>query len=130
MRIRARLVQDGSVKGTETAAIAFQEMVQTGSRFQASAGYYGQVLIALKQNDAAKAEALLPKVKKLLGEKLSKSSLALASTSIDIKIAARQPGEAAREALVALARFPTSRALSRQYAAALYHAGNYTKAAE
>ncbi|MCL1886984.1 MAG: M48 family metalloprotease [Betaproteobacteria bacterium] len=130
VRVRARLLQDASGKGLETAAAEFAEMIKIGSRLSTSAGYYGQVLLALKQNDALKAASLLQEVKKTLGEKMSQGSLALASTSIDVKIAAKQPAEAAKEALASLSRFPTSRALSHQYANALYHAKDYNKAAE
>ncbi|MDL2283854.1 M48 family metalloprotease [Oxalobacter sp. OttesenSCG-928-P03] len=130
VRIRAALLQDSSVKGIETAATGFQEMIKTGGRFPVAAGYYGQALLAMKQNDAAKATAFLQETKKTLGDKVSQGSLALTSTSIDIKLLAGQPAEAAREAQAALSRFPVSRALSHQYASALYHAENYTKAAE
>lgn len=130
VRIRAELLQDESAKGMDTAAANFQEMIKIGSRLPASAGYYGQALLALKQNDTMKAASFLQEAKKLLGDKAAQASLALTSTSIDIKIAARQPAEAAKEALAALSRFPASRALSHRYAGALYHAGNYDSAAQ
>lgn len=130
VRIRAELIQDESAKGTETAVANFQEMIKTGGRLLASAGYYGQALLALRQNDTMKAASLLQEAKKLAGDKAAQASLALTSTSIDIKIAARQPAEAAKEALTALSRFPASRALSHRYASALYHAGNYDSAVQ
>jgi len=129
VRIRAMLLQDGSTQGLETAAASFREMIKTGGRFSSSAGYYGQALLALKGNDTDQAASFLLESKKLLGEKAVKGSLALTSTAIDIKIAASQPADAAKEALAALSRFPASRALSHRYAGALYHAGNYEKAA-
>lgn len=128
VRIRAQLLQDGSVKGLETAAAGFQEMIRTGGRYLVSAGYYGQALLALKQNDPAQAMALLQKTRELIGEKAAQRSLALTATSIDIKTASRQYAEAAREAQAALSRFPSSRALSYQYASVLYHAKEYDKA--
>lgn len=130
IRVRAQLLQDSSMKGIEAAATHFQEMIKAGTRLSTSAGYYGQTLLALKQENAAKAESLLQDARKMLGEKAAQNSLALASTSIDVKIAAKQPAEAAKEALAALSRFPASRALSHQYAMALYHTGAYNKTAE
>ena len=124
-RVRARLVQDSSVKGMEQAASEFADMIKSGGRFQASAGYYGQALIALKQNNTAKAAAGLQEAKRLLGDRTAQGSLALASTAIDIRIAENRPQEASREALAALARFPTSRALAYQYADALFKEGRY-----
>lgn len=130
VRVRARLLQDATSKGMEQAASSFEEMIKTGSRMQMAAGYYGQALIALKQNEIIKADSLLSEVKKTLGEKASLNSLALISTIIDLKLAAKQLAEATKDALAAQARFPTSRVFSHQYASALYESGNYAKAAE
>ncbi|MCM1511965.1 MAG: M48 family metalloprotease [Oxalobacter formigenes] len=128
VRIRAQLLQDNSAKGVETASAGFQEMIKTGGRYLASAGYYGQALLALKQDDAARAAALLQEARQLIGEKAAQRSLALTVTAIDIKTASRQYAAAAKDTEAALSRFPSSRALSYQYAGVLYHAGKYDKA--
>jgi predicted Zn-dependent protease len=130
VRIRARLEQDNDAKGRELSEASFQQMIQTGSRFPVAAGYYGQALLALRRDDTAKADMLLRDVKKMLGEKVAQRSLALTATSIDLLMAAKKPAEAARAALAAMVRFPTSRALSHQYADALFKAGNYSNVAE
>ena len=129
-RIRARLLQDGSVKGLEAASVEFNDLIRTGGRFHVAAGYYGQALLALRQDNPARAAEYLQESRNRLGERMARNSLALASTAIDIKIVANKPQEASREALAALARFPTSRTLSYQFADALFKEGRYETASQ
>jgi predicted Zn-dependent protease len=128
VRIRARLLQDSSAGGMNIAEAEFAEMIKSGSRFQASAGYYGRTIVALKQKNADQATVFFQETKRLIGDRAAQTSLALAGVAIDIKIAANKPEEAAKEAQAALSRFPTSRALAYQYANALILAGNYDRA--
>lgn len=128
VRIRTQLLQDGSAKGLETAAAGFQEMIMTGGRYLASAGYYGQALLAMKQNDTVRATALLQKARQFIGEKAAQRSFALTATAIEVKTVSGQYAEAIRDTEAALSRFPSSRALSYQYARVLYRAGKYDKA--
>lgn len=130
VKVRARILQDDSVSGIESAESLFREMIKTGGRYIVSAGYYGQALLALRQNDAGKAAAFLQESKKHIGNTNARNSLALISTSIDIKTEAKQYSEAVSEMKAALSRFPASRALSYQYASLLYRAEKYDQALE
>ncbi len=129
-RVRAQLLQDSSVKGIETAQEHFNEMIKMGGRYMVSSGYYGKALLALKQNDIAKAQHFLQESKKMIGEKNAKNSFALTCTSIDIKTRAKQYSEAIKESQVALSRFPGSKSLVYLHAQILIYAENYDKAVE
>lgn len=137
IRARVRVLQDDSPQGLREAAIAFDNQLQQEVKFQTVAAKYGLALVATKQGDFGKAQSLLqearvaaqalPAGSKPTTKDASKSAI-LSSLAIDIKVAARLPADALREADATRTQYPLSRGIARQYADALIAAGRYDDA--
>lgn len=130
VRVRARLLQDTSEQATYRAEEDFKNMIKIGARYMVAAGNYGLALIALRRQDIPSAQKFFDEAKQVIGEKAALKSHAITSTSIDIKVAAKQYAEAIKETKAALTRFPASHALMYQYADILTKAKQYDKAIE
>jgi predicted Zn-dependent protease len=137
IRARVRVLQDESPQGLREASIVFENQLQQEVKVQTVAAKYGLALVALKQGDFRKAQALLqdarvaaqslPAASRPTTKGVSRSAI-LSSLAIDIKVAARLPAEAIKEVDEARAQFPLSRGIARQYADALIAAGRYEEA--
>ncbi len=86
-------------------------------------------MIALRQRDPAKAQALLQEARALAQSPpaLARNAI-LTSLGVEIKLAGGSPAEALKEADAARAQFPLSRGMARQYADALIAAGRLDEA--
>ncbi|SNS38651.1 Putative Zn-dependent protease, contains TPR repeats [Noviherbaspirillum humi] len=124
IRARTRVLQDLSPQGLRDAGTALENQLQQKNAIQTAAAKYGLAFLALRQGALDRAQTLLQE-----SQASARSSGAAIKTSaypslaIDIKLAARQPDEALREAKAARERYPLSRGLVWQYADALI-AGN------
>jgi predicted Zn-dependent protease len=129
VRARLRVLQDDTPQGWREASNFFDNQLQQKSRPQMIAAKYGQAVIALRQRDPAKAQALLQEARAVAqtAPALARSST-LTSLGIEIKLAANQVPEALKEAELGRNQFPLSRGISRQYADALIAAGRHDDA--
>ncbi|RJG04593.1 M48 family metalloprotease [Noviherbaspirillum sedimenti] len=122
VRARLRLLQDGSVQGLREAANVFEGQLAQKNRNQTIAGKYGQALLAFRQGDIDRAQALLTEARTALPQGMKSSSM-LISLGIELRLAAKQPLDAVREAEAARTQFPLSRGIAHLYADALLAAG-------
>lgn len=122
VRVRLRLLQDGSAQGVREAAEVYEGLLTQKSRNQTIAGKYGQALIAFRQRDISRAQELLGEARAALPQGMKPSST-LASLAIELKLAANQPADALKEAEAARKQFPLSRGVAHLYADALLAAG-------
>lgn len=131
IKARVRVLQDDSTQGLIEAERMFQNQLAIKSRMQNISAHYGLAFVALKRGEHAKASALLQQARTEEQDKrpMSKNPI-FASLSIDILLAAKQHGEAVKEALRAREIFPLSRGIARQYADALLAAGRADDAAK
>lgn len=121
-RARLRVLQDGTAQGLRESAEIFENQLVLKSRQQTIASKYGQALIAYKQRDWARAQALLQEARTALPQGMKPSPM-LASLSIELKLAGGQPADALKEADMARSQFPLSRGIAHQYADALLDVG-------
>lgn len=128
VRARMRILQDESSQGLRETASIFSNELEQRNRNQTIAAKYGLAVIALKQRQFTKAQALLQEARALMPAG-SKPDAILASFAIELKLAMQQPAEAARDAAAARAQFPLSRGIAVQYADALIAAGRNEEAA-
>jgi predicted Zn-dependent protease len=111
--------------------VVFNVQMQTKNRLQTMAGKYGLAFVALKQGAYAKAESLLQEASaaaQRISPDAASHTAMLAGLAIDIKLAAKQPEAALKEADSAREKFPLSRVIARQYAQALMAAARYDDA--
>ncbi|MDB5797728.1 MAG: family metallopeptidase [Paucimonas sp.] len=125
MRARARVLQDTSAQGLREAAAFFQNQVQQRNRAQLPAARYGLALVALRQGDAPRAQALLDEAR---GPDRANGSAAMASLAIEVAAGARRHDDAVKLADEARRRFPLSRGIAAQYGEALLQAGRNDEA--
>ena len=128
IRARARVLQNNSPQGWRDAALVFENQLHQEVKVQTVAAKYGLAMVALKQRDFAKAQALLQETRTAAqslppAPKVGAQNAVLSSLAIDIKLSANRPAEALKEAESALVQFPLSRGIARQYADALIGAG-------
>jgi predicted Zn-dependent protease len=129
VRARLRVLQDDTPQGWRETFTLLENQLQQKSRPQSIAAKYGQAVIALRQRDPVKAQALLQEAR-AIGQTppaLARSAM-LTNLGIEIKLAANQTPEALKEAETARSQFPLSRGIARQYADALLAAGRYDDA--
>ncbi|MBI1891623.1 MAG: M48 family metallopeptidase [Burkholderiales bacterium] len=127
IKARLRVLQDSSAQGLREAADIFDSQLEQKSRVQTAAAKYGLALIAFKQRDYAKSQALLQEARAALPQS-AKPSAIFANLAIDLKLAMHQPEEAVKEAANARNQFPLSRGIAMQYADALLAAGRNDEA--
>ncbi|WP_151445483.1 beta-barrel assembly-enhancing protease [Lacisediminimonas profundi] len=125
MRARSRVLQDPSTQGLRDAASHFQTLLQQRNRSQMLAARYGLAMVALRQGDAVRAQALLDEAR---AQDRNVVSPALASLGIEIASAARRADDALKLADEARRRFPLSRGIASQYGEALLLAGRQDEA--
>jgi predicted Zn-dependent protease len=128
VRARMRILQDESSQGLRETANIFSNELEQRNRNQSIAAKYGLAVIAFKQRQFTKAQALLQEARALMPPG-GKPDAILASFAIDLKLAMQQPAEAVRDAASARAQFPLSRGIAVQYADALIAAGRNEEAA-
>ena len=133
IRARIRVLQDDSPQGLREAAVAFEEQLLQKNRTQTAAAKYGLALVALKQGALERAQGLLQEARvaaqAVPASERSKNAI-IASLAIDLKLAAKRPAEALKEAEAARAQYPLSRGIARQYADALIAGGRYDDATQ
>ena len=133
IRARIRVLQDDTPQGLREAAVAFGDQLLQKNRTQTAAAKYGLALVAMKQGATERAQGLLQEarvaVQAVPASERSKNAI-IASLVIDIKLAAKHPAEALKEAETARARYPLSRGIARQYADALIAGGRYDDATQ
>ncbi|RJF97886.1 M48 family metalloprotease [Noviherbaspirillum saxi] len=130
IRARLRILQDPSSHGLRTASTDFDNQLQLKTRMQVVSAKYGQAVIALRQGNAGKAQALLQEVYAAAqGPSAPVQSPVLSSLAIEIKLAVNDVDAALKEAESAKAKFPLSRGIARQYTDALIRAGRNDEAA-
>jgi len=127
IRARAKVLQDSSSQGLDEARVVFENQLQLRTAQQTAAGKYGLAMIALRQGAYPQALSLLQESRTAAGANAAASSL-YASTTIEIRRAARQDAEAIKDADAARSQFPMSRGIARQYAEALIAAGRHDEA--
>lgn len=128
VRARLRVLQDTTPQGLLDAATAFEEQLQQKIQPRVVAAKYGLALVALRQHDPAKAQALLQEAYAAAHGMPASQTVMLENLAIDIKLAANQPLDALKEAEAGRTKFPLSRTIGRQYADALIAAGRYDDA--
>jgi predicted Zn-dependent protease len=129
IQARVRVLQDLSAQGLRDAGDYFQRQLMQNALSALLAAKYGLAFVALKQGDAAQAQARLDEARAMLKQSFSKSrNLVLDSLGIDIRMAARQYPQAVAEADAARNAFPFSRGVAHQYADALISAGRSEQA--
>jgi predicted Zn-dependent protease len=142
IRARARVLQDGSVKGTDDNKAFFHSQLTQPNRQEQVAAQYGLAFLALKQGDLAGAQGWLDKARNALKPKPgvfsaerdgSEGATLFAGLQIEIELAPGQPDamvqRAVKDAALAYQQFPLSRAIAHQNAEALIAAGKYEDAA-
>ena len=122
VRARLRLLQDGSTPGLRQAAEIFEGQLAQKSRNQTVAAKYGQALIAFRQRNVERAQALLQEARDALPQGVKSSSI-LSGLAIELKLASGDAAGAVKEAEAARAQFPLSRGIAHQYADSLLAAG-------
>ncbi len=129
LKARLRVLQDDTPQGWRDAAVVFGEQLRQGARAQSLGARYGLAMIALRQRDAARAQALVDEIQ---AEAQRKPALPLSpvlkSLDIELQLASARPAEALALASEGRLRFPLSRALSMQYADALLANGKKDQA--
>lgn len=128
VRARLRILQDDSGKGLQEAAEVFANELEQRNRNQTIAAKYGLALVAFKQRQYARAQALLQEARASMPSG-GKPNAVLTSFSIDLQLAQQQTAEAVRDAAAARVQFPLSRGMALQYADALMAAGRNEEAA-
>jgi beta-barrel assembly-enhancing protease len=129
IRARLRVLQDPSMQGLRDAATAFETQLEQKTRMQIVSAKYGQALIALRRGETTHAQELLRETYAAAqGASAPVENTLLAGLAIDIKLAAKQPGEALKEAEQARTKYPLSRGIAQQYADALIATGRYDDA--
>jgi len=129
IRARLRVLQDPSPQGLLNAKNAFEEQLQRKEMTQIVAARYGLAFVALRQGALPKAQTLLEQAYKAgQGTPEAAQSPVMESLALDIRLAARQPAQALKEAEAAHEKFPLSRGIGRQYAEALTAMGRYDDA--
>lgn len=126
IRARVRLLQNDTPQGLLDAVTVYNNQLQQEVKVQTIAAKYGLAMVALKQRDFTKAQALLQEARsgaQALPPAAKGGNAILSSLAIDIKVAANRPQEALKEVEAALVQFPLSRGIARQYADALLAAG-------
>jgi predicted Zn-dependent protease len=119
IRARVRVLQDDTPQGWRDAAKIFDTELATKTRLQTAAAKYGLAILALRQNDAARAQALLDEARSAAG----RDAEPLASLGIEVRLAAKQNDAALKAAAAARDAFPLSRGIAMQYADALIAGG-------
>lgn len=129
IKARLRILQDDTPQGWRDASAVFNEQARQGSRAQMLAARYGLTLVALRQRDAVRAQALLTEILAETGRKpeLPASSV-LTTLAIDIKLVAQQAEQALQAARAARVQYPLSRAVKIQFAECLLAAGKSEEA--
>jgi len=134
-KARARVLQDQSTTGRRDTRTTLQSQLDQQHRQQQAAAQYGLSYLALKEGDLTGARSWYDKARATLKPKEGAFSAApqsdggamFAVLDLEIKLAAGQPAEVARQAVKdaeqATYRYPLSRALARQYADAMINAG-------
>lgn len=129
IKARLRILQDDTSQGWREATAVFNEQARQGTRAQMLAANYGLTVLALRQRDGLRAQALLTEI---LAEAERKPALPasaiLATLAIDIKLALSQPEKALQAARAARLRYPLSRAVKIQFADCLLAAGKIDEA--
>ncbi|WP_370653299.1 M48 family metalloprotease [Lacisediminimonas sp.] len=125
MRARARVLQDSSAEGLVQAARYFDTQLQQHGRAQMLAARYGLSMVALRQGNPKRAQALLDEAQ---AQQRNANSTVLASHGIEIAIADRRANDALALAGQANQRFPLSRGIASQYADTLLLAGRNDEA--
>lgn len=140
-KARARVLQDMGTSARRATRTTFQAQLGEQSRQQQVAAHYGLSFLALKEGDLAGARSWFDKARAATRPKEGAFSAAPASDGgamfavldLEIKLAPGQPkeviGQALKDAAEATGRYPLSRALARQYAAAMIGAGKPDEAA-
>jgi predicted Zn-dependent protease len=129
VRARLRVLQDDTPQGWRDANTIFENQLLQKSRPMTVAAKYGQAVIALRQRDPARAQALLQEARSAAqsAPALARNAI-LTSLGIEIKLAGKEGAEAVKEADAARNQFPLSRGIARQYADALLAAGRQDEA--
>ena len=125
---RVRVLQDSSAQGLIDSAIFFDSQLRTAQEDGVMSAQYGLAFVAYKQQDYAKAWALLNKLMTKVQQspahkKWLTQTSAFASLAIDIHMAKKQVDVAISMAETALKDLPLARGLVYQYAEALLSAG-------
>ena len=128
VRSRLRVLQDESTQGLREATSAFALQIKQATPMQIAAGNYGLAMIALRQNDFARAQTLLELSRSAAkAVSVTKDGLGPAalydSMTIAIRMAQGQFLPAVSAADAARLAHPLSRGIARQYAEALIAAG-------
>ncbi len=125
IKARLRVLQDDTPQGWRDATTVFNEQLRQGTRMQTLGAKYGLAMIALRQNDNARAKGLLDEIEADVQRKpaLPETSV-IRSLQIDQKLAARDAVGAYAIANEARLRFPLSRAIAMQYADCLLAKGD------
>ncbi|QJE03295.1 M48 family metalloprotease [Massilia forsythiae] len=142
VRARIRVLQDESQKGREEARGVFETQLAEQNTQHQTAAMYGMSYWSLKQGDLKAAQEWLDKARASMKPRPgvfsserpgSDGSAMFAALGTEIKLAPGQPKEllaqAVQDAEAAHQKFPLSRALARQYAAALIADGKLDRAA-
>lgn len=143
VRARARVLQDESEVGRDNARAAFEGQLAQANRQEQVAAQYGLAFLALKQGQLDKARSWLDKARTSLKPRpgtfsaepvgIRGGEAMFAGLRLEIELAPGQPQSAVQQAVKdadqVRQEFPLSRAISRQYAEALYAAGKYDDAA-
>ncbi len=130
VRARLRVLQDDTPQGWRDVSALFGEQLRQGSRAQALGARYGLTMIALRQNEFAKARALLDEIHAdIVRPPAFGPSAILQSIDIESALASGQAAQAVLLAQEGRQRFPLSRALAMQTADALFAAGRNDEAA-
>ncbi|OGB25413.1 MAG: peptidase M48 [Burkholderiales bacterium RIFCSPLOWO2_02_FULL_57_36] len=129
IRARVRVLQANSPQGLRDVSTAFDSQLQQKNQTQLIAAKYGLALIAYKQGDFEKAQALLQEARNLAkgSPDLAKSSI-LANLAIDIKLSVNRGADALKDAEAARMQYPLSRGIAHQYADALLAAARHEDA--
>ena len=117
IRARVRVLQSKTGQDLRETQVFFENQFRQNSKALNAPAKYGMALVALRQNRFDAAQALL---KEARGAAVpAPPSVLFAGLEIEIKLASGHPAQAVGLADAARREFPVSRAIARQYAAAL-----------
>jgi predicted Zn-dependent protease len=129
IKSRLRILQDDTPQGWRDAAAIFAGQARQGSRSQMLAGRYGMAVLALRQRDPVRAQALLNDIQAEMERNPALPATSMLTTlAIEIKLASQQPEQALQAARAARVQFPLSRAVKMQFADCLLAAGKSEEA--
>ncbi len=124
LKARLRVLQDETPQGLRDASTVFGEQLKQGTRAQVLGARYGLAMIALRQRDNSRAQALVDEIRAEMQRKPAYPlSPVFKNLDIDLQMAAGRPAQALSLATEGRLRFPLSRSLSMQYADALLASG-------